>query len=414
MKRRVVITGLGLVTPIGLGRQAFWEATRRGDSGVGLVTRFDAHRLPTQIAAEVKGFEPTDFLDRKTARRSDRFTQLGVAAARLAIADSGLNLEEEDRDRIGVWVGTGIGGIETYDQQHRVLSERGPDRVNPFFIPMLICNMAGSQIAIEFRLKGSNSCIVSACATATNAIGESLRILQRGEADVMLAGGTEASITELAFAGFCAIKAMSTRNQEPAKASRPFERERDGFVMGEGSGVLILETLEHAQKRNARIYAELVGYATNCDAYHVVQPDPEGRGAAKAMSDAVKDSDCQLTEIDYINAHGTSTDLNDQMETKAIKAVFGEHAARLAVSSTKSMTGHLLGASGAVELIATSLAAVDQWIPPTINYENADPACDLDYVPNQGRPALIRYALSNSFGFGGHNATVVIRRWEES
>ncbi len=414
MKRRVVITGLGLVTPIGLGRQAFWEATKRGDSGVGRVTRFDAHRLPTQIAAEVKGFEPTDFLDRKTARRSDRFTQLGVAAARLAIADSGLNLEAEDRSRIGVWVGTGIGGIETYDQQHRVLSERGPDRINPFFIPMLICNMAGSQIAIEFGLKASNSCIVSACATATNAIGESLRILQRGEADVMLAGGTEASITELAFAGFCAIKAMSTRNQEPTRASRPFDRERDGFVMGEGSGVLILETLEHAQKRNACIYAELVGYATNCDAYHVVQPDPEGRGAAKAMSDAVKDSDCQLTEIDYINAHGTSTDLNDQMETKAIKAVFGEHAAKLAVSSTKSMTGHLLGASGAVELIATSLAATNQWIPPTINYENADPDCDLDYVPNQGRPGIIRYALSNSFGFGGHNATVVIRRWEES
>lgn len=414
MKRRVVITGLGLVTPIGLGRQAFWEATGRGDSGVGPVTRFDAHRLPTQIAAEVKGFEPTDFLDRKTARRSDRFTQLGVAAARLAIADSGLNLEAEDRDRIGVWVGTGIGGIETYDQQHKVLAERGPDRINPFFIPMLICNMAGSQIAIEFGLKASNSCIVSACATATNAIGESLRILQRGEADVMLAGGTEASITELAFAGFCAIKAMSTRNQEPAKASRPFDRDRDGFVMGEGSGVLILETLEHAQKRNAHIYAELVGYATNCDAFHVVQPDPEGRGAIKAMSDAVKDSDCQLTEIDYINAHGTSTDLNDQMETKAIKAVFGGHASKLAVSSTKSMTGHLLGASGAVELIATSLAVVNQWIPPTINYENADPACDLDYVPNQGRPALIRYALSNSFGFGGHNATVVIRRWEES
>lgn len=414
MKRRVVITGLGLVTPIGLGRQAFWEATQRGDSGVGLVTRFDAHRLPTQIAAEVKGFEPTDFLDRKTARRSDRFTQLGVAAARLAVADSGLNLDAEDRDRIGVWVGTGIGGIETYDQQHRVLAERGPDRINPFFIPMLICNMAGSQIAIEFGLKASNSCIVSACATATNAIGESLRIIQRGEADVMLAGGTEASITELAFAGFCAIKAMSTRNQEPTKASRPFDRDRDGFIMGEGSGVLILETLEHAQKRGAHIYAELVGYATNCDAFHVVQPDPEGRGAAKAISDAVKDSDCQLTEIDYINAHGTSTDLNDQMETKAIKAIFGEHTAKLAVSSTKSMTGHLLGASGAVELIATCLAAENQWIPPTINYENADPACDLDYVPNQGRPALIRYALSNSFGFGGHNATVVIRRWEES
>ncbi len=414
MKRRVVITGLGLVTPIGLGRQAFWEATQRGDSGVGLVTRFDAHRLPTQIAAEVKGFEPTDFLDRKTARRSDRFTQLGVAAARLAVADSGLDLEAEDRDRIGVWVGTGIGGIETYDQQHRVLAEKGPDRINPFFIPMLICNMAGSQIAIEFGLKASNSCIVSACATATNAIGESLRIIQRGEADVMLAGGTEASITELAFAGFCAIKAMSTRNQEPTKASRPFDRDRDGFVMGEGSGVLILETLEHAQKRNAHIYAELVGYATNCDAFHVVQPDPEGRGAAKAMSDAVKDSACQLTEINYINAHGTSTDLNDQMETKAIKAIFGEHTAKLAVSSTKSMTGHLLGASGAVELIATCLAAENQWIPPTINYENADPTCDLDYVPNQGRPALIRYALSNSFGFGGHNATVVIRRWEES
>jgi len=414
MKRRVVITGLGLITPIGLGKQAFWEAIQRGEGGVGPVTRFDASRLATRIAAEVKNFEATDFIDRKTARRMDRFTHFGVAAARMAIEDAQLRLEEEDRHRIGVWVGSGIGGIETYDQQHRILLEKGPARVNPFFIPMLISNMAGSQIAIEFGLRASNSCIVSACATATNAIGESLRILQRGEAEVMLAGGTEASITELAFAGFCAMRAMSTRNEEPQKASRPFDRDRDGFVMGEGAGVLVLETLEHAQKRNARIYAELVGYATNCDAFHVVQPDPKGLGAARAMREAIADSGCQLTEVDYINAHGTSTDLNDQIETEAIKQVFGEQARKLAVSSTKSMTGHLLGASGAVELIASTLAVVHQWLPPTINYENPDPACDLDYVPNQGRPSRIRYALSNSFGFGGHNATVVIRRWEET
>jgi 3-oxoacyl-[acyl-carrier-protein] synthase II len=414
MKRRVVITGLGLITPIGLGRQAFWKATQSGENGIGPVTRFDASRLATQIAAEVKGFEPTDFIDKKSVRRMDRFSQLGVAAARLAIEDSGLNLGQEDRNRIGVWVGSGIGGIETYDQQHRVLLERGPARVNPFFIPMLISNMVGSQIAIEFGLKATNSCIVSACATATNAIGEALRILQRGEAEVMLAGGSEAAITELAFAGFCAMRAMSTRNSEPNKASRPFDKDRDGFVMGEGAGVLILETLEHAIKRNATVYAELVGYATNCDAYHIVQPDPEGLGAMRAMQEALKDSNCLPEDVEYINAHGTSTDLNDQMETKAIKTVFGDQARKLAVSSTKSMTGHLLGASGAVELIASALAITNQWLPPTINYENPDPDCDLDYVPNQGRDSQIRYALSNSFGFGGHNATVVIRRWEES
>ena len=279
---------------------------------------------------------------------------------------------------------------------------------------MLISNMAGSQIAIEYGLRATNSCIVSACATATNAIGESLRILQRGEAEVMLAGGTEASITELAFAGFCAMRAMSTRNDEPAQASRPFERDRDGFVMGEGAGVLILETLEHARKRNARIYAELVGYATNCDAFHVVQPDPEGQGAARVMAEAVKDSEIPPEAIDYINAHGTGTEMNDRIETDAIKRVFGEQARKLAVSSTKSMTGHLLGASGAVELIASTLAIGHQWLPPTINYTHPDPDCDLDYVPNTGRPGTIKYALSNSFGFGGHNASVVIKRWEDA
>lgn len=414
MGRRVVITGLGVVTPIGLGKEAFWQGIQQGKSGVGLITRFDTSDLPTRIAAEIKDFTPTDFINKKSARHMDRFCHYGLAAARLGIEDAELNLKQVDRSRVGVWVGSGIGGIETLEQQHQVLLERGPGRINPFFIPMLISNMAGSQIAIEFDLKANNSCLVSACATATNAIGESFRILQRGEADIMLAGGTEASITPLTVGGFSAMRAISTRNDEPEKASRPFDRDRDGFVIGEGAGVIILETLEHARKRKARIYAEMVGYATNNDAYHVVQPDPEGKGAARAMAEAVKDSGCQLGEVAYINAHGTSTEINDQMETEAIKKVFGEHAWKLAVSSTKSMTGHLLGASGAVELAATVLSVYHQWLPPTINYENQDPACDLDYVPNQGRPGNIKYALSNSFGFGGHNATVVIRRWEEA
>lgn len=413
MKNRVVITGMGLITPIGLGKDGFWKATQMGTSGAGPVTRFDAAAFPTRIAAEVKGFEPQNHIDKKSLRRMDRFAQFGVCAAHMAVEDANLKLENEDRYRIGVYVGSGIGGIETYEQQYRVLMDRGPGRVNPFFIPMLISNMGGSQIAIELDIRGPNMCIVTACATATNSIGESLRALQRGEVDVMLAGGAEASITPLAFAGFCSMKAMTTRNDSPEKASRPFDLDRDGFVMGEGAGVLVLETLEHAVKRDAPILAELVGYATNNDAFHVVQPGPEGMGAARAMSDAIADAGLMPQDIDYINAHGTSTDINDRLETQAIKRVFGDHARKLAVSSTKSMTGHLLGASGAVELASAVMALQHGWVPPTINYQTPDPECDLDYVPSQGRPADIRTALSNSLGFGGHNATVVIRRWEK-
>ncbi|NPV92215.1 MAG: beta-ketoacyl-ACP synthase II [Firmicutes bacterium] len=413
MTNRVVITGMGLITPIGSGREGFWNANQNGVSGTGPLTRFDAADFPTRIAAEVKDFEPQRYIERKSLRHMDRFAQMAVCASHMAVEDAELKLEGEDPYRVGVYIGSGIGGIETYDQQHKVLLERGPGRVNPFFIPMLISNMAGSQTAIALGVKGPNMCLVTACATATNSIGEALRILQRGDVDVMLAGGAEASITPLAFAGFCSMKAMSTRNDDPERASRPFDIDRDGFVMGEGSGVLVLETLEHAQKRNANILAELVGYATNNDAFHVVQPGPDGIGAGRAMQEAIRDAGLKPEDIDYINAHGTSTDINDRLETQAVKRVFGDHARKLAISSTKSMTGHLLGASGAVELAAAVLAVKNGWIPPTINYENPDPECDLDYVPNQGRPAEVRAAISNSLGFGGHNATVVIKRWQK-
>lgn len=413
MKKRVVITGMGLITPIGLGREKFWEANLRSVSGAGPVTQFDASAFPTRIAAEVKDFDPLAYIEKKAVRHMDRFTQFAVSAAKMAVSDAGLDLEKVDRNRVGAFIGSGIGGIGTIEQQHRVLLERGPGRINPFFIPMLISNIGGGQIAIELDLKGPNLCVVSACASATNSIGEALRVLQRGEAEVMLAGGSEASITPLALGGFCSMRAMSTRNDDPQTASRPFDRDRDGFVIGEGAGVLVLETLEHARMREAKILAELVGYATNCDAFHVVQPAPDGSGASRAMQEAIADAGLKVEDIDYINAHGTSTDLNDRLETMAIKRVFGDHAYRLAVSSTKSMTGHLLGASGAVELAATVLAILHQWVPPTINYFNPDPDCNLDYVPNHGRPARIRAAISNSLGFGGHNATLVVRRWEE-
>jgi len=413
MKPRVVITGLGVVSPLGIGREAFWEAVQQGRSGAGPVTRFDASSFPTRIAAEVKEFNPLNYMDKKTARHTDRFAQMALAAALMAVKDAGLALEDEDRERVGVLMGSGIGGIETYEQQHKVLLERGAGRVSPFFIPMMISNMAGGQIAIELGIKGPNFCVVSACASSANAIGEAMRLIQRGEAEVVIAGGSEAAITPLAFAGFCAMRAMSTRNEEPEKACRPFDRDRDGFVMGEGAGVVILESLSHALRRGAPILAELKGYATNADAFHIVQPDPDGQGAARVMAEALADAEVPVEEVDYINAHGTGTDLNDRLETLAIKQIFGSHVSRLAVSSTKSMTGHLLGASGAVELIATVLAIQKQWLPPTINLENPDPECDLDYVPNWGRPGLIRNAVSNSFGFGGHNAALVVQRWEE-
>ncbi|MGB9867643.1 MAG: beta-ketoacyl-ACP synthase II [Bacillota bacterium] len=413
MARRVVITGIGVVSPIGIGRDQFWQNVKEGKSGVGLVSRFDASAFPTRIAAEVKDFDPTKFMDRRTARHMDRFSQFAVAAAKMAVEDAELDLSKEDLEAVGVMVSSGIGGIETLEQQHKVLLERGPGRVSPFFIPMLIANIAGGHIAIELGLRGPNIAMLSACSSSANAIGEAMRTVERGDADVMLAGGSEATITPLGFAGFCAMGAMSTHNDEPTKASRPFDRDRDGFVMGEGAAVLVLEELQHALDRGAPILAELVGYATNCDAYHVVQPEPDARGAARVMAKALQSAGISPVQVDYINAHGTGTQLNDRLETEAIKKVFGEHAYKLCVSSSKSMFGHLLGAAGAIELAVTVLALVDQWVPPTLNLENPDPACDLDYVPGQGRKARLTYALSNSFGFGGHNAALVVRRWQQ-
>jgi len=412
-KRRVVITGIGVISPLGNTVEQFWSNLVAGRSGVDTIQAFDASEFTTKIAAEVRDFDPLAYMDRKEARHMDRFTQFAVAAAQQAVDDAGLKLDEENPEDVGVYIGSGIGGIRTFEEQHRVLLERGPRRVSPHFIPMMIANMASGQVSIRFGVRGPNSAPVTACASSSHAIGDAMRFIQRGEAEVMITGGTEATITPLALASFCSAKAMSTRNDEPARASRPFDKERDGFVMGEGSGILILESLEHARRRGAKIYAEVVGYGMSGDAYHVTAPHPEAEGARLAMQRALKDAGLAPEQIDYINAHGTSTPLNDQMETLAIKKVFGEHAYRLAISSTKSMTGHLLGAAGAVEAIASALALREQVIPPTINYEVPDPACDLDYVPNEARKAAIATAMSNSFGFGGHNATIILKRWAE-
>ncbi|MFO7247871.1 MAG: beta-ketoacyl-ACP synthase II [Bacillota bacterium] len=411
-KRRVVITGVGVISPVGNDAQTFWASLLAGKSGIGPVTHFDASEFPTRIAGEVKDFDPSAFMDKKDVKRTDRFVQFAIAATKMALEDARLKIEEQDPERIGVYIGSGIGGLATWEDQHRVLLEKGPRRVSPFLIPMMIANMAAGQVSIHFGLKGPNSAPITACATGTHAIGDAFKIIQRGEADVMVAGGTEATIRPLAFAGFCAARAMSTRNDEPEKASRPFDKDRDGFVMGEGAGVLILEELEHAKRRGAPIIAEVIGYGMSADAFHLTQPDPDGDGAKRAMLAAIRDAGIRPEEVDYINAHGTSTELNDKVETQAIKAAFGEHAYKLAVSSTKSMTGHMLGAAGAVEAIATALALRDQILPPTINYETPDPACDLDYVPNEARRAPVRVALSNSFGFGGHNATIALKRYE--
>jgi beta-ketoacyl-acyl-carrier-protein synthase II len=411
-KRRVVITGVGVISPVGNDAQTFWASLLAGKSGIGPVTHFDASEFPTRIAGEVKDFDPSAFMDKKDVKRTDRFVQFAIAATKMALEDARLKIEEQDPERVGVYIGSGIGGLATWEDQHRVLLEKGPRRVSPFLIPMMIANMAAGQVSIHFGLKGPNSAPITACATGTHAIGDAFKIIQRGEADVMVAGGTEATIRPLAFAGFCAARAMSTRNDEPEKASRPFDKDRDGFVMGEGAGVLILEELEHAKRRGAPIIAEVIGYGMSADAFHLTQPDPDGDGAKRAMLAAIRDAGIRPEEVDYINAHGTSTELNDKVETQAIKAAFGEHAYKLAVSSTKSMTGHMLGAAGAVEAIATALALRDQILPPTINYETPDPACDLDYVPNEARRAPVRVALSNSFGFGGHNATIALKRYE--
>jgi len=409
---RIVVTGMGAVTPNGIGVDAFWQSLKSGQSGIGKITRFDATDFPSKIGGEVKGFEPTDYIDRKEARRMDRFTQLAIASAHMAIADSGIEISPKKADRIGVTIGSGIGGMETLTDQFAVLDSKGPNRISPFFVPMMIANMAAGQIAITFGAKGPNATLVTACASSSHALGEAVRVLQRGEADVMISGGSEAAFVPIAFAGFCSMKALSTRNDEPERASRPFDKERDGFVMGEGSGILILETLEHALNRDAKIYGEIVGYGSTADAYHITAPEPEGEGGARSMEMAIRDASLEPTEVDYINAHGTSTPQGDIGETLAIKRVFGDHAYKLLVSSTKSMTGHLLGAAGAIETIASILAISEGIIPPTINLENPDGECDLDYVPNIARKADISVALTNSFGFGGQNATLIIKKYQ--
>lgn len=410
MKRRVVITGLGVISPIGKDTESFWESLCVGKSGISKITHFDASEFTCQIAGEVENFEPTLYLTPKEVKRSDRFTQFAVYAAAMAAENGNLDLSSIDLTRAGVISGSGIGGISTIEKEHKVLLSKGPSRISPFFIPMLIVNMAAGMAAIKLGLKGPNSCSVTACASSNHSIGEAFRLIQYGHADVMFAGGSEAAVYPLGVGGFCAAKALSTRNDEPEKASRPFDKDRDGFVMGEGAGIVLLEEYEQAKKRGAEIYAEVIGFGQSCDAYHMTAPHPEGEGAIRCMQAAIDDAGVNPKEIDYINAHGTSTQLNDAVETKAIKAVFGEHAKKLAISSIKSMTGHLLGAAGGAELAACALIIKNSIITPTINYETPDPACDLDYVPNEARKQEVKVTLSNSLGFGGHNATIVIRK----
>ncbi|MCS7281239.1 MAG: beta-ketoacyl-ACP synthase II [Desulfobacterota bacterium] len=412
MRRRVVVTGVGLVTPLGIGIDNVWKRILNGESGISYITRFDTTHHETKIAGEVKDFKPEEYLSPKDIKRMDLFIQYALVATKIAVEDSGIDFSREDPDRVGVVVGTGLGGLPTLEHYHKVLLEKGPSRISPFFIPMLIANEASGHIAMKYGLKGPNLCIVTACATGSHSIGEGLRIVQYGDADVVIAGGTEANLTPLTIGGFNAMKALSTRNDPPHKASRPFDRERDGFVVAEGAGIMVLEELEHAKKRNAKIYAELIGYGYNADAYHITAPCPDGEGFIKCMQMALRDGKINPEDVDYINAHGTSTDLNDAIETLAIKKVFGDYAYKIPVSSTKSMIGHLLGAAGAVEAIFTVLSIRDNVCPPTINYENPDPECDLDYVPNVAREKRINIAMSNSFGFGGTNSVLVFRRFE--
>lgn len=404
---------MGALTPLGIGSDKLWASLIAGKSGIDYITRFDATGYDTRFGGEVRDFEPTEFMDKKDARRMDRFTQFAIAAARMAVEDSGLKLEDENPEIIGVTLGSGIGGMETLTDQFMTLIEKGPGRVSPFFIPMMIANMAAGQIAMFFKAKGPNSTVVTACASSADAIGQAFRAIERGDADVMITGGAEAALVPIAFAGFCSMKALSTRNDDPKGASRPFDAGRDGFVMGEGGGMIILESLDHARARDAKVLAELVGYGATADAHHITEPAPEGEGGARSMIKALADAGLKPEDIDYINAHGTSTPKGDKFETMAIKKVFGDHARKLAVSSTKSMTGHLLGATGAVELIACVKTMDEGLIPPTINYEVPDPECDLDYVPNVARRAPVRVALSNSFGFGGQNSTLIVRKYEE-
>lgn len=410
--RRVAVTGLGVISPIGNDKDTFWNNVKKGVCGIDRVTRFDASEYACQVAGEVKDFDADEYMDKKEARRMDRYTHFAVAAAKMALEDSALELDKTDLCRVGVITGSGIGGIETFESQLKTFLEKGPGRVSPFFIPMMISNIAAAQIAIMTGAKGANFNITSACASGTNAIGEAFRMIKYGGCDVMFAGGVEAAVTPMSFAGFCNMKALTTRNDDPSRASIPFDAERDGFVMGEGGGILILEELEHAKARGAHIYCEMVGYGATDDAYHITAPSPDGEGGARAMRIAVDEAAVDVSDVDYINAHGTSTPYNDKFETAAIKKVFGEHAKTLAVSSTKSMTGHLLGGAGGVEGVICALALEEGFIPATIGYKHADPDCDLDYVTEGGRKKNIKYALSNSLGFGGHNASILLKKFE--
>lgn len=409
--RRVVITGLGVVTPLGIGVPSTWKGICEGRSGIGPITRFDASGFPVQIAGEVKHFDPADYIEKKELKKMDTFIYYAIAASQEAVDDAGLKITTENADRVGVYIGAGIGGLPGIEHYHTVLQEKGPGRISPFFIPMVIINLASGQVAIRFGAKGPNSCAVTACATGNHCIGDAFRIIQRGEADVMLAGGTESTISPLCVAGFAAAKALSRRNDDPQRASRPFDRDRDGFVISEGAGVVVLEELEHARRRGARVYGEMAGYAMTSDAYHITAPPDDGSGAVKCMEKAIQDAGIAKADVGYINAHATST-FADQVETQGIKQVFGEQAARIPVSSTKSMVGHLLGAAGGVEAVFTTLAIHHGMIPPTINVENPDPNCDLDYVTSGARPSSVKVAISNAFGFGGVNACLVIKRAE--
>jgi len=413
MKNRVVITGLGPVTPIGIGKNIFWQSLIQGKSGIDRISYFDTEKYPTKIAAEVKDFNYTNYLSTKEANRMDKNTQFSMVAAMLALEDSKLKITERDSYSTGVIIGSGIGGIGTFEKQHKILLEKGPGRVSPFFVPMMISNISAAEIAIKIEAKGPNGVITTACASSTHALGIAFKLLQQGDAQIIISGGTEAAITPMALAGFCKMRALSTQNDHPKNASKPFDRERDGFIMGEGAGILILETMQHAKERNANIYAEIFGVGMTADAYHITAPAPEGVAAAKAIEIALKDAEIKPSQIDYINAHGTSTPLNDKLETLAIKRVFGEYAYDLKISSNKSMTAHLLGASGGVEAISTVLTIKNGIIPPTINYNSPDPECDLDYVPNKSEKKIVNYAISNSFGFGGHNGVIVLGKYKE-
>ncbi|MFA5155946.1 MAG: beta-ketoacyl-ACP synthase II [Candidatus Omnitrophota bacterium] len=412
-ENRVVVTGLGVISPVGNDIPSFWKALQEGKSGVGKLTTFDPAAFNSRIAAEVKNFDHLTYgITKKDTHRMEKFVQYAIAGTKQALADSGLVLDKENKERIGVLIGSGIGSLRIIEEEHGVYMKHGPSRITPFLIPMLIVNEASGQVAMIHGFHGPNSCVTTACASGTHAIGDALRIIQRGDADVMIAGGTESCITHLGVGGFCALKALSLRNNDPEKASRPFDAERDGFVIAEGCGIVVLESLEHAAKRNAHIYAEVPGFGMSCDAYHITAPDPEGNGASLAMKWALKDAKANPEDIDYINAHGTSTKLNDKVETLAIKKAFGAHAKKVMVSSTKSMTGHLLGAAGGVEFIVCCLTIKDGVIPPTTNYEHPDPDCDLDYVPNVSRKTPVDICASNSLGFGGHNATIVVKKFK--